>query len=127
VDLDGANGLLLPSDLEPTPAAEPWVALLPTLDSTLMGWSDRRWFLGDHRAALFDSRGNGGPTVWCDGRVIGGWAQRRDGEIAYRLLEDVGAEVVAALDAAADRLQRWLGRIRITPRFRTPVEQELCR
>src|SRR6266498_1209034 len=37
VELDGATGLLLPDDLEPVPAAEPWVALLPALDPTVMG------------------------------------------------------------------------------------------
>ena len=34
-----------------------------------------------HRPALFDSAGNGGPTIWVDGRIVGGWAQRRSGEI----------------------------------------------
>lgn len=32
VDLGGATGLVLPGDLEPAPAAEPWAALLPPLD-----------------------------------------------------------------------------------------------
>jgi Winged helix DNA-binding domain len=127
VDLDGATGLLIAGDLEPTAPTEPWVALLPTLDSTFLGWAGRYWYLGEHRAALFDHRGNGGPTMWCDGRVVGGWAQRRDGEIAFRLLEDVGAEAEAAIAAAADRLGRWLGRTRVTPRLRTPLERELCR
>jgi Winged helix DNA-binding domain len=63
--------------------------------------------------------------VWWNGRIVGGWAQRRDGEIAYRLLEDVGAEALAAVEAEAERLGRWIGPIRITPRFRTPLEREL--
>jgi len=126
VDLDGVAGLLLADDVEPAPAVEPSASLLATLDSTVMGWSDRHWYLGDHRSALFDHRGNGGPTVWWDGRVVGGWAQRRGGEIVFRLLEDAGADAVAAVEAAAQRLGDWLGTVRITPRFRTPLERELC-
>jgi Winged helix DNA-binding domain len=125
VDLDGTPGLVLADDLEPPPPAEPWVALLATLDPTVMGWSGREWYLGEHGQALFDRNGNAGPTVWWDGRIVGGWAQRRDGEVAVRLLEDVGAEGVAAVEAAAGRLQAWLGDVRVTPQFRTPLEREL--
>jgi hypothetical protein len=125
VDLDGSGtGVLLAADTEPVPPGEPWVALLPALDPTPMGWKDRDWFLGGHGPALFDRSGNIGPTVWRDGRIVGGWAQRKDGEVGYRLLEDVGAEADAAIAAEADRLTRWLGPVRVTPRFRTPLERE---
>jgi hypothetical protein len=63
--------------------------------------------------------------VWWNGHIVGGWTQRRDGEIAFRLLEDVGAEALTAVEAEAERLGRWIGPIRVTPRFRTPVEREL--
>ena len=126
VALDGGVGLVLEGDSGPVPAAEPWAALLPSLDPTVMGWFERDWYLGGHRAALFDRNGNAGPTVWWDGRVVGGWAQRGDGEIALRLLEDVGADARAAIDAEAARLADWLGESRFTPRFRTPLERELC-
>jgi hypothetical protein len=125
VDLDGGSGLVLAGDLEPVQVGEPWVALLPALDPTVMGWAGREWFLGPHGPALFDRSGNVGPTVWWDGRIVGGWAQRRDGEIVFRLLEDVGAAAVAAVEAAAGRLASWLGEVRVTPRFRTPLEREL--
>lgn len=125
VDLDGAVGLVLADDLDPVPAVEPWAALLPALDPTAMGWSERGWFLGDHAPALFDRSGNIGPTVWWDGRVVGGWAQRKDDEIALRLLDDVGADAVTAVRTAADRLATELGKVRVTPRFRTPLEREL--
>jgi DNA glycosylase AlkZ-like len=125
VDLDGVPGLVLAGDLEPPPVAEPWVALLPALDPTVMGWSGRDWYLGDHGPALFDRNGNAGPTVWWDGRIVGGWASRKDGEIAVRLLEDVGADATGAVEAAAGRLAEWLGPVRVTPRFRTPLEREL--
>jgi hypothetical protein len=127
VDLDGAAGHVLPGDDGParSPSGEPWVALLPALDPTVMGWVDRTWYLGAHGPALFDRTGNAGPTVWLDGRIVGGWAQRRDGTIAVRLLEDVGREASAAVVHEADRLGAWIGPVRVTPRFRTPLERDL--
>ncbi len=125
VDLDGVTGAVLPDDVEASPRPGPWAALLPALDPTVMGWLDRGWFLGDHEKALFDRTGNVGPTVWLDGRVVGGWAQRGDGEIAIRLLEDVGADADALVQAEAAELRRWLGDLRVIPRFRTPLEREL--
>ena len=71
--------MLLTGDESPTAPAEPWAALLPALDPTAMGWRERAWYVGEHTAALFDRSGNIGPTAWCDGRIVGGWAQRQDG------------------------------------------------
>lgn len=127
VDLDGEPGVALPDDLDDVPEAPPWVALLPALDPTPMGWQRRDWFLGAHRAALFDRTGNIGPTVWCDGRIVGGWAQRRDGSIAVGMLEDVGGQARAAIDATAVRMAQRIGPVRVTPRFGTPLERELAR
>jgi hypothetical protein len=124
VDLGGTAGFVLAKDADPVAAPEPWVALLPALDPTPMGWTERDWYLGEHRAALFDRSGNIGPTVWCDGRIVGGWAQRKDGEIAVRLLEDIG-DRAKEVTAAAERLGDWLGPSRFVPKFRTPVEREL--
>jgi hypothetical protein len=90
-----------------------------------MGWRDRAWYVGEHTPALFDRSGNIGPTVWWDGRIVGGWAQRKDGEIEVRLLQDTGAEAEAAISAEAQRLGAWLGPDRVIPRFRTPLEREL--
>ncbi|MFG2000141.1 winged helix DNA-binding domain-containing protein [Spirillospora sp. NPDC048911] len=125
VDLGGTTGLLLSDDLEPVTPPDPWAALLPALDPTPMGWQARSWYLGDHGPILFDKTGNIGPAIWWDGRIVGGWAQRKDGEIAVRLLEDVGAEATAAIEAEAARLPGWYGDVRATPRFRTPLEREL--
>jgi hypothetical protein len=128
VDLDGAAGIALAADLEPAPEAAPWVALLPGLDSTPMGWQGRDWFLGEHGSRLFDRFGNVGPTLWCDGRVVGGWAQARDGEIVCRFLEDAGSAAVAAAEAAARRLGALLGDVRLSARTRgmTWLEEELA-
>jgi hypothetical protein len=126
VDLDGATALVLRGDDEPEPEPAPWVALLPALDPTVMGWKERSWYLGEHGPALFDSAGNAGPTVWWNGRVVGGWATRKSGEIVFRLLEDVGSDWQAAVEAEAERLAAWLGETRLIPRFRTPLERELA-
>jgi hypothetical protein len=130
VELDEGVGLVLADDVEPDAGrcgggTNPWIALLPALDPTVMGWTGRDWYLGPHRPALFDTNGNAGPTIWSDGRVVGGWAQRSDGELVTRLLEDVGRENRAAIETEARRLRDWLGEVRVTPRFRTPLEVEL--
>jgi len=125
VDLDGQPGIALADDLEFPAEVAPVATLLPALDPTPMGWQQRDWFLGEHRAALFDRTGNIGPTVWWRGRVVGGWAQRGSGEVVFRLLEDVGADAAAAVAGEAARLGARLGPSRATPRFRTPLEREL--
>ena len=135
VDLgDGEVGWVLPNDLDELAAPHELsaqvegsgtVALLPGLDPTAMGWAARDWYLGDHGPRLFDRNGNAGPTVWLDGRVVGGWAQRPDGQVVTRLLEDVGAEAAERVDVEAAELTRWCAGEVATPRFRTPLEREL--
>ena len=106
---------------------EPWVALLPALDPSAMGWRHRDWFLGPHRPAVFDVNGNAGPTVWADGRIVGGWAIRDDGEVVPKVLEDVGAEVRAMVEGCAARLQERLGGAVVRARGRgwSAIEREL--
>jgi hypothetical protein len=48
------------------------------------------------------------------------------GVVAFRILEDVGREATTAIEAEADRLAAWLGDVRVTPRFRTPLERDLA-
>lgn len=124
VDLHGAPGVALADDLDPVDPVEPWPALLPGLDPTTMGWSERGWYLDPHRGKIFDRNGNGGPTAWWDGRIVGGWNQNPAGEVYLQLLEDVGAEASAALAAEAARLTEWLGGLRIAPRFPSPLSSE---
>lgn len=125
VETDEGLALVLGDDLESTPCSEPRAALLPSLDSTIMGWRDRDWYLSDHAGPLYDRNGNAGPTVWWDGRVVGGWAQTSTGRVSYRLLEDVGGEGEADVARAATDLEAWMGPTRVTPRFRAPLEKEL--
>ncbi|WP_027346043.1 winged helix DNA-binding domain-containing protein [Hamadaea tsunoensis] len=127
VELDGETGFVHADDLDRTPEPDPWVALLPPLDPTPMGWTRRGWYLGEHAERLFDRNGNVGPTVWADGRIVGGWAHRADGEIVFELLEDLGRARNAEVAAAAERLATWLGPVRLAPRgrVRAPLETEL--
>ena len=126
VELGGSgSGVALPDDLGGTEDPGDWAALLPALDPTVMGWAERSWFLGPHGRALFDTTGNAGPTIWLNGQVVGGWAQRADGEIAIRLLADVGTGGQALIEAEAERTGSWLAGARVIPRFRTPTEREL--
>ena len=125
VELDEGSGFSLPADTRATADPGSWIALLPTLDTTPMGWVDRAWFMGTHTPRLFDRNGNIGPTIWVNGRVVGGWAQRKSGEVVTQLLEDVGADARSQIEAEAERIQSWLGDSRVIPRFRTPLEQEL--
>lgn len=128
VELDEGKGYVLPGDLDAVShEPQPWAALLPALDPTAMGWQYRDWYLDPaHKPLLYDRSGNIGPTVWWNGRVVGGWAQRADGEIALRFLsDDGGSEARVAVEAEAERLRAWVGDVRVTPRFRTPLEREL--
>ncbi len=125
VDLDAGAGFVLAGDLEPVPPPPAWAALLPALDPTVMGWKERSWYLGDHRDRLFDRNGNAGPTVWADGRVVGGWAQRPGGRVVVELLEAVPQAARDRIAAEAGRLSAWLAGTVVVPRFRTPLEQRL--
>jgi Winged helix DNA-binding domain len=123
VDLDGQTGYLLPDDLEPTEPVEPWAALLPPLDPTTMGWREREWYLGPHKEQLFDTAGNAGPTVWWDGRIVGGWRQDDHGNVEPQLLEDIGADGLRAIEQEAEHLTEWLDGSRALPRFPSPLSK----
>ena len=126
VRIGGQPGYVLPGDADEVTQVPPAAVLLPALDPTPMGWQDRGWFLPDeHRGALFDRTGNVGPTVWWGGEVIGGWGQLPDGTVVWRALADRGEEAARAVDHEAAGLTARLGGVRITPRFRTPLEREL--
>jgi hypothetical protein len=109
VSLDGgATGWVLPDDLDPVDPVEPWAALLPVLDPTVMGWKARDFYLGPHAPHLFDTNGNAGTTAWWDGRVVGCWVQDPAGVVQVVLLDGVPRAGRAALEAEAERLTGWL-------------------
>ena len=125
LDEDGV-GLVLADDLETPAISRQSVALLPGLDPSVMGWKEREWFLGPHQDRLFDRNGNAGPTVWVDGRIVGGWAQTLSGRVSVGLLESVDASAAASIAEEVERLEAWLGDSRFKPRFRAPLEKELA-
>lgn len=91
-------------------AVEPWVALLPTLDPTTMGWKHRGWYLSERAATdAFDRAGNAAPTIWVDGRVVGTWAQREDREIRLHWFDDVPTSRRAQVEARAEEVAAWVG------------------
>jgi hypothetical protein len=126
VDVDGEPAWLAADDVDPVAGAKS-VALLPALDATAMGWRGRDWYLDPaHVAALFDRSGNAGPTVWMDGRIVGGWMQRRDGAVVHRLLEPVPAARARQIEGAARRLEALVGDARVNVRFPAPLQKELA-
>ncbi|MGH3350313.1 MAG: winged helix DNA-binding domain-containing protein [Nocardioides sp.] len=108
----GGIGFVLPDDpiaTSPEPEIEPWAALVPTLDPTVMGWKERGFYLdGEDVAYLFDSNGNAGNTVWWDGRIVGAWAQDDDGRVHPIVRHDIGETGMRALETEAARLTEWL-------------------
>ena len=122
VSLDGGGiGYVLAEDLEPVPEPEPWAALLPVLDPTVMGWKQRDFFLGPHASSVFDRNGNAGTTAWWDGRIVGCWVQDPDAAVRVVLLEDVGAEGVRALAVEAERLTNWLAGVKVGTVYPSPA------
>ncbi len=117
VSLDGGGiGWVLPDDLDPEDSdstVEPWAALLPVLDPTVMGWKQRAFYLGEHAPQLFDSNGNAGTTAWWDGRIVGCWVQDEAGVVEARTLEKLPKAALEALEAEAARLTDWLDGVRV--------------
>jgi hypothetical protein len=127
VDTDHGPAFVAPDDLDVgVGEVEPWVALLPSLDPTTMGWKQRAWYLPDELAGqVFDRNGNGGPTVWADGRIIGAWAQREDGSITT-LTSPLTATHRKLLDAEIERVRALVGDTRFRERFPSPLSRTLA-
>ena len=124
---DEVAAFVVPGDHAATADPGPWVALLPGLDPTSMGWKQRAWYLdAETNRRVTDRNGNIGPTVWSDGRIVGGWVQRPDGTIAHdvepSLLDHDHTEL---LGTEIERLQHLVGETRFTPRFPSPNQRAL--
>lgn len=125
---NGGVGWMLSDDVDELtrpPDIEPWVALLPTLDPTTMGWRERAFYLDPaHTPHLFDRNGNGGSTVWVDGRIVGCWVQDADERVQPILLEDISRDARRLLDAEVDRLDEFLRGEHITNVFPSPLVKQ---
>jgi hypothetical protein len=122
----GGTAWVNPGDTATEDASPPWVALLPGLDPTTMGWKEREWYLDpDVAEHVFDRNGNAGPTIWIDGKVVGGWAQRPDGEIIFDLHRQLSRKQRTMLEEAASRLVGFVGETRFRVRFPSPNQKRL--
>ena len=123
----GTTGMVLTGDADFESSSADWViALLPSLDPTVMGWKERDWYLGSHGSELFDSNGNAGPTVWVGGRVVGGWGQDPAGEVIFGLVEEIDSSIESAVADEAARLTEWLDGTVVMPRFPSPLGRRLA-
>jgi hypothetical protein len=121
VQLEQGTGWLLPDDLDDVEPVEPWVALLPALDPTTMGWKERGFYLGDHAGRLFDANGNAGPTAWWHGRIVGGWTQDADGTVLVVPAESLDRAATRALADQAARLTDWLAGDVVKSIYQSPL------
>ena len=120
---EGSVAWLRADDTEEVATPEPWAMLLPALDPTTMGWKGRDFYLGDLAPQLFDTNGNGGPTAWWNGRIVGGWTQMPDGAVVVVPAVSLPREARRPLAAEAERLTAWLdGEI-----VRSPYQSPLVR
>lgn len=136
---DGSDGIVLAGDVESAQAStakgggestadgvEPWVALLPALDPTAMGWKDRSWYIGPNTDVLFDRNGNIGPTIWANGHLVGLWAQRLDASIVTELFVQLTADEHDLLEVEITRLASFLDGVVVKPSFPTPGFKRLA-
>jgi hypothetical protein len=126
VSTSTGDGYVMADDVDPVGEIEPWAAVLPGLDPTPMGWKQRTWYLDDAtNSRITDRFGNIGPTVWCDGRIVGGWGQRPDGTIATELTVPVSDEQRHLIDVELDRVRSFVGDARFKVRFPSPNQRDL--
>jgi len=116
VEVDEGRAWLSAADDGPAEPA-PWVAALPSLDPTTMGWKERGWYLPAAAADAFDRNGNAGPTLWVDGRVVGAWAQHKDGRLLTHYFERVPQDRRDELAARLGELADLVGETRFSVRF----------
>jgi hypothetical protein len=119
---DGSSAWLHPADLDEVRTGEPWAALLPSLDPTTMGWRGRGFYVDESSAAaVYDRAGNGRPTAWWNGRIVGTWAQRRDGTVVVLATKQLPARAHTALQRVAEQLSRWLDGQVVRSSFQSPL------
>jgi hypothetical protein len=103
----------LPDDLEPVTLDKSWVALLPLLDSTVMGWRRREFYLGGH-----------GPQL---STLPATPALRPGSTAAWSARGRKMTTRPSALDPEAERLTDWLGGQRVFPVYPSPTMREPTR
>jgi hypothetical protein len=74
---------------------------------------------------VFDANGNGGPTAWWDGRIVGGWMQDEAGRVVVVPAERLDRAATRALDEKADALTDWLGGDVVKSIYQSPLVRAL--
>jgi len=114
VGLEGeAVGWLLPDDLDPVEPPEPWVALLPALDPTTMGWAERGWYLGPHAPRWWTRSGTPGRR---SGSTVASSARGRPAPARSRSR----CSRTSRRGRAPGSTPRWTGSRRGSPAGRSP-------
>ena len=116
VSLDGgATGWVLPDDLDETDPVEPWAALLPVLDPTMMGWKERDFYL-DPGTCRTSSTATATPAPPRGGTAASSAAGCRTTTAVVRVVlrEDVPAARRGGARTEAERLTAWLDGTRIS-------------
>ena len=126
VELESGMGLALADDLEHLADGPSWVALLPSLDPSTMGYKNRGFILGSHEPQLFDKTGNSGPIVLVNGHAVGGWGHNSRGDIEVEYLEGVEPGDLVRITAEADRLAAWLDGTIVKPRFANSLWRQIA-
>ena len=106
------------------PGRARWAALLPPLDPTTTGsWVRARLVPRADKAQLFDTSGNAGPTVWWDGRIVGGGARATAARSSCRCSRTSTPKDWLTLEREAADLTEWFGGTRVLPRFPSPLSR----
>ncbi len=110
---DGSQAWLHPDDVDEVQPPRPWAALLPALDPTTMGWKGRAFHVDTATAAtVYDRAGNGLPTAWWSGRIVGTWSQQSDGAVIVQPHVPLSTTAERALRHKAGEVTTWLdGRV----------------
>ena len=87
--------------------------------------SSAEWYLPKTSLEVFDTVGNGGPSLWVDGRVVGAWAQSKEGSIHTHYFERVAASRRREIDQRIEQLKSWIGDTRFTVRFPGDIHARL--
>jgi len=122
---DGAPAWLHPEDDDAVSGIGDWAALLPALDPSTMGWRRRDFYLAGHGPHIFDRNGNGGPTAWWNGSIVGSWTQQPDGAVLVVPLYALPRAAETALKHKAAELSRWLDGDVLTTLYKAPLVRAL--
>lgn len=119
---DGSTAWVHPEDVDEVPISASWAALLPALDPTTMGWRGRRFYVDNAVAAdVYDGAGNGKPTAWWEGRIVGRWAQEADGTVVVVPVIPLTRAATTALKHKASELTAWFEGHVIRSGFQSPI------